>query len=34
MDWTQAEAVVDRLVAQWQSGNGPGGGITRFQREQ
>jgi len=34
MDWTQAEAVADRLVAQWQSGKGPRGGIMRFQREQ
>lgn len=29
MDWMLAEAVVDHLVAQWQPGNGPGGGITR-----
>lgn len=34
MDWTLADAMVDHLVAQWQSGNGPGGSITRFQREQ
>ena len=29
MDWTLAEAVIGHLVAQWQPGNGPGGGITR-----
>ncbi|WP_165094555.1 MULTISPECIES: hypothetical protein [unclassified Caballeronia] len=29
MDWTLVEAVVDHLVAQWQPGHGPGGGITR-----
>jgi hypothetical protein len=34
MDWTLAEVAVDRLVAQCESGNEPGGGITPFQREQ